>query len=87
VDGPTGTRPIPVSADGALTMKHASESDIEHLRQLMAAGHHDQEQAEKLLRQYDPHSLPDNILDVWLHGELEEQYRADRVRTAWRGHR
>jgi hypothetical protein len=53
----------------------------------MAGGHHDQSQAEKLLKEYDPHSLPANILDVWLHGELEEQYRAGRVQTAWRGHR
>ncbi len=68
-------------------MKHASDDDIEHLRELMAGGHHDQLQAEKLLREYDPHSLPTNILDVWLHGELEEQYRAGRVQTAWRGRR
>ena len=47
-------------------MKHASDDNVQHLHQLMAGGHRDQLQAEKLLKEYDPHSLPANILDDWL---------------------
>lgn len=65
----------------------ASPAEIRQLRQLMRGDSYTIDRAERLLKGYNPHELPVDILDVWTQGDLYTMDRAERVQAVWRDRR
>jgi hypothetical protein len=56
---------------------------LERLKRMMAGGTFEKDMAENQLRECDPCTLPEDILDIWTTGSSYDKFRAGRVKQAW----
>lgn len=60
-----------------------SEDMVRRLQTLMRGSSIDKDRAETRLKEYDPYTLPENMLETWMSGSMYDKFRAGRVKEAW----
>jgi hypothetical protein len=64
-------------------METVTSNDLRRITILMSGSSIDKDIAEGQLKELDPATLPENILDVWTTGSTYDKFRAGRVKQAW----
>jgi len=60
-----------------------SEDTVKRLQALMRGSSIDKDRAETRLKDCDPCTLPENMLETWMSGSMYDKFRAGRVKEVW----
>ena len=64
-------------------METLTSSGLKRVTRMMGGSSFDKDIAEEQLKDLDPATLPEDILDTWINGSTYDKFRAGRVKQSW----
>ncbi|MCX6646541.1 MAG: hypothetical protein NTY09_09310 [bacterium] len=64
-------------------METLTSSGLKRITRMMSGSSFDKDIAEDELKDHDPATLPEDILEIWISGSTYDKFRAGRVKQAW----